>query len=370
MKITAALSLVLAACAGTSQAGDPDAGAVGETPPDSGFSGLPDAGPFATATHEPFPHMPAHGGSTLRNLQLVTVTFQGYPYRTFVESFGGFVPRSQWLATATQDFGPVTATHLGGYVLDAPPDGANSDFASVLQSSLVAGKLPFPQDSTGLLFLVYAPVPCGSNGGYHSFFNYSASRVAYAVSLNCQDGLGAEAVAEAASDPFFDGYAFDDGQLPWVGEVGDICNFSPWSIEGGFRFLGIWSNSAAASGGSACVPYSVGPYFNVSPLPAGPQTVDAGSSVTFTLTGWSTVQVPAWTVRASVDNYAGQDFDPQPVFSKNTVNNGEKVTLTLRVPGGTPSGAQATVRVASELKAAVDGVTGFSNDWSLQVRVR
>jgi hypothetical protein len=244
----------------------------------------------------------------------------------------------------------------------------------VLQSNLAAGKLPFPTDPTGLLFLVYAPLPCGG-GGYHSYFNFSGARVVYAVGLNCQDGSAAEGVmtheiAEAASDPFLDGLWFDDGQLPWIGEVGDICNYSPWSVEGGYRFLGIWSNTAAASGGSPCVPYSVGHYFNVSPSPSAPQTVEAGSSVTFTLTGWSTSRIPAWSLRAFPDNYARQDFDTQPAFSKSIINNGLDVTLTLHVPAGTSSGAQATVRVASELNVQVDGVSGFSNDWSLQVRVR
>jgi len=331
-------------------------------------------GPFKTAAHVSLPRMPSHGGAQLRNLQLVTVTFRGYPFRAFVESFGDFVVHSQWLAAATQDYGPVTATHLGKVVLDSPPGGASSDLAAVLRSNIDSGTLPFPSDPAGLLYLVYAPPPC-PGGGYHGSFEHSGKTVAFAVALDCEDGLGAEGVmtheiAEAASDPFFSGFFFDAAQSPWIGETGDICNLSPPSLEGGYQFLGIWSNAAAASGGSPCVPYTAGPYFNVSPSPATPQTVDAGSSVTFTLTGWSTEPMPGgWPLGAFPDSYAPQDFDPRPVFSRTTINNGAQVTLTLHVPANAPSGAEATVRVTSG-NIEVGGVRGFSNDWSLQVRVR
>src|SRR5207302_9488968 len=132
MKIAAVLALLLAACSGESAGDAPDAG------PDSGVAPLPDAGPFDTAAHVPFPQMPSHGGTTLPKLQLVTVTFQGYPYRSFVESFGDFVVNSQWLAAVTQDYGPLTATHLAKYALHPPPNPPDSDFAAELHASPAA----------------------------------------------------------------------------------------------------------------------------------------------------------------------------------------------------------------------------------------
>src|SRR5207253_1518428 len=43
------------------------------------------------SSHLAFPQMPGHGQPPLSQLQLVTVTFAGYPFRDFVESFGDFV---------------------------------------------------------------------------------------------------------------------------------------------------------------------------------------------------------------------------------------------------------------------------------------
>src|SRR5439155_4397455 len=136
---------------------------------------------------------------------------------------------------------------------------------------------------------------------------------------------------------------------------------------GGFRFTAIWSNTAAASGGSPCVPWAAGhPYYNVSPSPSAPQIVPAGGSATFTLTGWSTAPVSPWTVSVTPDQYATQNFDTTPSLTATTINDGTTTQLTLHVPAGTPSGGSATVRVHSALSDVVDGVRGFSADWSLQ----
>ena len=196
--------------------------------------------------------MPGHGQPPLSQLQLVTVTFAGYPFQGFVESFGDFVVTSQWLAAVTQDFGPITATHLAK--VNLPASAFNSDLGSVVLNN-VGGALPYPADPTGLVYLFYQSSPCTTGGGYHSTVTFNGSPVAYAVALNCSDGKSAEGVAsheiaEVLTDPYFQGEFFDATSAPWVGEVGDICNDSPWWIEGGFRFTPIWSNTAAALGGS------------------------------------------------------------------------------------------------------------------------
>ena len=242
----------------------------------------------------------------------------------------------------------------------------------------IGGALPYPADPTGLLYLFYQPSPCNTAGGYHSTVTFNGSPVAYAVAQNCGDGMSAEGVAsheiaEALTDPYPpQGEYFDATSAPWVGEVGDICNDSLWWLEGGFRFAGIWSNTAAVAGGSPCVPWAAPhPYYNVSPSPSAPQIVPAGGSATFTLTGWSTGPVAPWMVSVIVsvipDAYAPQSFDTTPSFTTTTINDGSTTQLTLHVPAGTPSGASATVRVRSALPDVVDGVSGFSADWSLQV---
>lgn len=108
-------------------------------------------------------------------------------------------------------------------------------------------------------------------------------------------------------------------------------------------------------------------YYNVSPSPSAPQTVPAGGSVTFTLTGWATAPVAPWSLVVNPDGYAQQGFATTPSFTSTTVGNGTTTQLTLHVPASTPSGRTATVRVGSVLPDVVGGVSGFAGDWSLQV---
>ena len=67
------------------------------------------------------------------------------------------------------------------------------------------------------------------------------------------------------------------------------------------------------------------------------------------------------------DQYATQNFDTTPSLTATTINDGTTTQLTLHVPAGTPSGGSATVRVHSALSDVVDGMSGFSADWSLQI---
>src|SRR5213082_2467149 len=139
-----ALSFVLAAaCASdvTRSTPHPDSGPQSDAGIDAGvpalqcFGGIPvgqDGGAIATAPHLAFPQMPNHGVAPFSRLQLVTVTFAGYPYRATVESFGDFVVHSQWLAAITQDYGPIAASHIAKLVLPAPAEGAQTNFAALV----------------------------------------------------------------------------------------------------------------------------------------------------------------------------------------------------------------------------------------------
>src|SRR5438876_11844078 len=73
------------------------------------------------------------------------------------------------------------------------------------------------------------------------------------------------------------------------------------------------------------------------------------------------------TVSVTPDQYAAQNFDTTPSLTATTINDGTTTQLTLHVPAGTPSGGSATVRVHSALSDVVDGMSGFSADWSLQI---
>jgi hypothetical protein len=180
----------------------------------------------------------------------------------------------------------------------------------------------------------------------------------------------AEIITDAAVSQSQGGLFFDAGQDPWVGEVGDTCNFSLFWQECGFTFVASWSNASAAAGLPPCVPWPSGVrYVNVSPDPAVPLSVSAGDSATITLTGWATAPGTPWRLRVLPDFYARQDFAPTASLEAPTINDGDRVRLTLGVPSGTPPGATATIRVGS-VSAPGPLFEQRSNDWPIRIVAR
>jgi hypothetical protein len=116
-------------------------------------------------------------------------------------------------------------------------------------------------------------------------------------------------------------------------ENADLCSFEPVEHEGAFGYQRIWSNSAAAAGDNPCIPSHDEPWQTVSAAPATMPSIARGESATFELTGWSTQEIPDWTL-----DYGDADYSDltstqlAPTFSSMTINNGQTVTLTLHAP--------------------------------------
>src|SRR5882724_6930744 len=87
-KVLAALSACLCAC-GDNRSGSPDAG---------------DAGPFQPAAHAPMPSVLPHTGIVLSDMQLVTITYDGYDKAADVGAFGDALTRSSWYQTIGKEF--------------------------------------------------------------------------------------------------------------------------------------------------------------------------------------------------------------------------------------------------------------------------
>jgi hypothetical protein len=134
--------------------------------------------------------------------------------------------------------------------------------------------------------------------------------------------------------------------------VGDLCSL-PLQLyqEGGWFAQQIWSNARARTGNeNPCTPSDPAvPYFNVSPAPPTIQNVAAGRSTTLVLTGWSTMGVPSWSLNLAED--PSSTFTPSTNLSAGALNNGQKATLTLGVPPGTPHQSYAILYVTSTLPA-------------------
>ena len=359
----------------SSDAGPVDAGPVDAGPVDAGpvDAGPPDAGPPDGGLAAPL--VTAQGGRVLKRLKLVTVTFANDPDAALKESFGDWIVGSSWLAAAGE-YGVQTGSHLSKVKIttNAPASVSRVDLETFVAARIADGTLPaLPTDQSDILIALYYPasttltlggyVHCTSFSGYHSEVKAGGKRVAFAAIGACPNyvsGLtptenmmrtASHEIIEAATDPFdltAPAYVVLDQKNPWyffAGEVADICPLSQVVREAGFLAQRYWSNQAVTATKDPCVPAPAGelPYITaVSPVET--QTVDAGDSITFTLTGVAAPADPAWTLQAT--SSIG-DFDSLPMLDATTSKNGQKSHLTLKVPAGTASGKYAVVRLYS-----------------------
>jgi hypothetical protein len=354
----------------------------------------------------PIPQMPKGSGSALSQLELVTVAFEGEeqylafgspptPTATVADEFGDFIVQSQWLQTVTAGYtpSPFPAKHLAKITLPAYTS-STWDLPTFIQQAISNGSLPNPGTS-GVLYQVYAPsAACAGQSSYHQAVPLTGGQVVLASQIcgNYAFLPGAAGpsheIIETITDPFSyigkTGYTFN-GISPWAleGEVGDACESITATTESGWSLANVWSNKAAAAGGSPCVPIPAS-YANVSPsgpFPYGssqfsasswntaPMIVPAGGSVTIALTGWNSPATSTpWYIQAQVLPVNSQ-FTPTTSLGGGVagpggtvqISDGATVTLTLGVPAGTASGRIASLLVASQ---------GQGGTWPLQVQAK
>jgi hypothetical protein len=360
-------------------AGQPgDAGDAGDAgqPPDAGDAGdagePPDAGDggFVEASHDAFPQIPYGGGPVLTHPALVTITFPNLAVTAQAQGFDDWIAASSWLVTVGAEYGVGDGPPPEDVELDAgpPPWTGPSDIAAFLEGCFDAGALPAPVADGGQLYLLYlasnTPLKgiCSSVLGFHDRGDYQGVAFAYAVIPDCPESVtgfpdlenlelvASHEIVEAATNPYSKGWELTDKSNPWwapgFGEVADVCEGQIWQDpDAGWYTQLIWSNQQAALGtGSPCVPLPTTPYFNVSPQPDSPITIDAGSSLAIPITGWSTAPVQPWNLIEMA--YFG-DFDPNALFEDAGIDNGVTQAVTLSVPAGTASGARTQVWLGS-----------------------
>jgi hypothetical protein len=160
-------------------------------------------------------------------------------------------------------------------------------------------------------------------------------------------------VIEAATDPRWSSapaFSFDPNAFvssPWLvagAELADLCEYryGPASFvrEGSFVAALVWSNvAAAANDRDPCAPADARvPFSTISIEPNEIQAAMPGETVTFAITAWSTARVPTFQINALVGAPADGAFAPESSIDRTDVNNGDRATLTVRVPLGTASG--------------------------------
>ena len=103
------------------------------------------------------PEIPTQGGPVIAHVELVTVTFAGYPYKETVEAFGDWVVQSAWLQQAGAEYGVGTGKHLQKIVLpeSAPATLSQPEADQFILAKIVAGVFPAPTDNS--VYVVYYP---------------------------------------------------------------------------------------------------------------------------------------------------------------------------------------------------------------------
>jgi hypothetical protein len=139
---------------------------------------------------------------------------------------------------------------------------------------------------------------------------------------------------------------------PWsliAGEIADLCNGENPVVEGGFTLPRVYSSAAAGAGRFPCKPVAANDaWADVSAEPSFMQVVRKGGSVTFTLTGWSTEELPDWELRTHVADFSKlTEAAMRPELSDDTINNSTSVQLTLHVPDTAASGTTGGLYVLS-----------------------
>jgi hypothetical protein len=318
----------------------------------------PDAAPFVEATHAQPLAIPSGGGATLVSARIAVVTFAGYSFADSIEAMADFVPTSHWLAAASSEYGVGTPSVVAKVRLTEAAPVFTS--ATAFAAWVTAQSLPpadfyafvFPPDATfddpniGAL--------CNEFTGYHDAQGTSYTfavigtcpkHVAGLTDAEQAEHVFAHELVEALTDPYGDGFAARDPELPFShvggGELADVCDGV--AREGGFVLARSWSNASAAAGADPCQP-SPATYFNVTPPSLSVQHVAAGTSVAIPLTGFSTAETTDWVL----ENVLGaRGFNPQVTFDRTEMNNALTAMMTISVPASATPGSTATMLVRS-----------------------
>jgi hypothetical protein len=343
------------------------------------------------AAHEAFPQVPnndtASRFSVLKNVHVVTITFDGYPLRDTVEAYNDWIVGSDWLLAVGADYGvglgvsdPAT---MHFHIADVAPTAITDDeIGTWLLREINDGVIPSPSATlTEPLYAIFYPettkisgqvgTSCKEYGGYHTSTHQRTTQYAYAVLPTCDyRGSASEKLKnlelamsheliEAATDPYPEVqplFTIADYTTPFYfvpGEVGDLCVGNDMKV-GSNWVQRSWSNSAAASNHDPCVPYlpGAGFYYNVTATPNETVVAVPGQVVTYQLKAWSSGPLQSWYVRA--DRSTGT-FDPLPDLNGQqaiSMVNGDTATLTLTIPADARPNDYAVVEIYSSLNNA------------------
>jgi hypothetical protein len=341
------------------------------------------AEPFTPAPHRAFPTLVVPDAVVQSAPKIVTLIAADDPLADTLFAFADAAAGSAWWTAVAGEYGigaPSRSVHVRTGAMPATPDG--DALVRFVEDAVAAAGPDAAADgqTTYLIFLspgveaVYRTTQncdCAFASGAH-FPLSKTTRDALAWVQRCRatdvEGLTVTAsheLIESATDPGVKGgYVLSAGKTPWKGtvwtaiqpggdELGDWCEGTRVH-EGAWEYQRSWSNLAALAGGDPCVPALAEPYYNVT-TDQDWYPVQAGATVTVTLTGWASAPRPEWFVYPRLASAAQQGFSATITSDESAnadgklfygLNNGKTATLTVTAPQAA-SGTYAVVRVVS-----------------------
>jgi hypothetical protein len=362
---------------------------------------------FPPVARRPFPNVPNVGGKILVSPGIVTIvaTNDDPTLQTQLPAFGDAFVSSQVWSQVSAEYGLGTARSVahavGPAMTGTYTTGQLVDYVSAL---INASAVPGPNGNT--IYLLYLPAgasygpPYGTTTcGYHTSYPTAATTTGDQVATveQCPPVLGGETelghltriatheIVEAATDPDY-GQGYNLGETPtttpwtegiWQSyaasghvELGDLCEgtrefeAADGGPAGGWEYQRIWSNAAAADGGtSPCIP-APSVYFAAN-VTADWYALPEAGTLTIPVGGWSTGSTSDWLVKVALDyaggngTLAGITDGGVPVTTtigpsqypgcvvRPGMTDGTQGTITVSVPPGARSGDFAVLDVLS-----------------------
>jgi hypothetical protein len=353
----------------------------------------------------------AKGGHVLWPLHLITLVpanFYKAEDHQAVKKLGDKIVASHWIEAALKDYVPPgkKATHTAIEAEAFTQQGRISHGEAIKFIEKQIKAHPGIKHTGHNLYMLFLPeglqvvkdpkdanakVPPGFHNSFPDAMALGDGWAAIQPNKACfeRDGFSvimSHELAEAVTDTAGLGYklrhaAKPTAELvaeysPWIAarnEVGDLCAAAR-IVDDGVLYERTYSNSAAAAGGDPCAPAAPGTYFNTTPVPSsGPQPgfvswtrAQAGATAMIQLQGWISgrseqcdykwqISAKPIVAKAKKDDDGEQDddtnneqFTPSVAkLSSTTIGNNDVVTLTVKVPPGTPAGQWGVVQVVS-----------------------
>jgi len=326
----------------------------------------------------------------------VLITYADDPSRVAYDDYMAAISaNASWLGVGAE-YNALTDYHFTIYRDPSNTPGTpqapinDSSTTRYIGSLIDSGAVPPP--STGVVYMISIPAAanwyddqlgggvCTGAAGYHDVFTHGTSTVPYAVIFDC--GIGLQFNEDTITHELFEAATDWNGQNGWVlwdysdpwtlqgGELADMCDddlLTDVYDATGNAFARVWSNAAAQTNGSPCLPNPPNLTFAaVSTHPSSVVNVNATNgtpqSVTFAVRGWTDQPMGGFYAVP----YLLDGLNVVPSISSDVLANGQSAVLTVPVPANARSGDYISVGISAY---SLDGGPLDNAEWRAEVDI-